>query len=130
MLNLIAACVMMVPPPSGTDVDGILRAISKVESNHKDSAIGDNGKAIGRYQIHKVYWQDAVQYDRTIGGKYEDCKDPVYARKIVIAYLSRYAPNWNINTVAGIHNGGPKGYLSNSTSNYRRKVNKEYVNAD
>lgn len=126
MLGMIAACVMMVPPPAGTDVDGILRAIAKVESNHKDSAVGDNGKAIGRYQIHKVYWQDAVEYDPSIGGSYKDCTDPVYARKIVIAYLSRYAPNWNIETVAGIHNGGPKGYLRTATKNYRRKVMKEY----
>ena len=123
MINLcIAACVMCVPPSTSTDVDGILRAIAQVESNHNDDAIGDGGKAIGRYQIHKVYWMDAVQYDPSIGGKYEDCKDPVYARKIVVAYLSRYAPNWNIDTVAGIHNGGPKGHLKNATKVYRRKV--------
>lgn len=123
MINLcIAACVMCVPPSSSTDVGGILRAIAQVESNHNDNAIGDGGKAIGRYQIHKAYWQDAVQFDPSIGGKYEDCKDPVYARKIVVAYLSRYAPNWNIDTVAGIHNGGPKGHLKNATKVYRRKV--------
>lgn len=123
MFNLcIAACVALVPPPASTDVDGILRAIAQVESNHNDNAIGDGGKAIGRYQIHKVYWVDAVEYDPSIGGKYEDCKDPVYARKIVVAYLSRYAPNWNIDTVAGIHNGGPKGHLKNATKVYRRKV--------
>lgn len=123
MINLcIAACVMCVPPSSSTDVDGILRAIAQVESNHNDNAIGDGGKAIGRYQIHRVYWIDAVEYDPSIGGKYEDCKDPVYARKIVVAYLSRYAPNWNIDTVAGIHNGGPKGHLKNATKVYRRKV--------
>jgi hypothetical protein len=127
MINLcIAACVMCVPPSASTDVDGILRAIAQVESNHDDSAIGDGGKAIGRYQIHKVYWIDAVQYDPSIGGKYEDCKDPVYARKIAVAYLSRYAPNWNVDTVAGIHNGGPKGHLKNATKVYRRKVKEAY----
>jgi len=32
----------------------------KVESGGKSNAIGDNGKAIGPAQIHKVYWQDAT----------------------------------------------------------------------
>lgn len=128
MFTAIMSVCLCVPPSSSTDVDGILRAISKVESNHKDGAIGDNGKAIGRYQIHKVYWQDAVQYDPSIGGKYEDCRDPVYARKIVVAYLSKYAPNWNINTIAGIHNGGPVGYKRKATEVYRAKVQKEYDN--
>jgi hypothetical protein len=127
MIGAIILCgAMCVPPPSGTDVDGIMRAIAKVESNHKDSAIGDGGKAIGRYQIHKVYWQDAVQYDPSIGGKYEDCTDPVYARKVVVAYLSRYAPNWNLDTVSGIHNGGPKGHTRSATEGYRNKVRKAY----
>lgn len=127
MISALLLCgAMCVPPSASTDVDGILRAISKVESNHNDNAIGDGGKAIGRYQIHKIYWQDAVQYDPSIGGKYEDCKDPVYAQKVVIAYLSRYAPNWNIDTVSGIHNGGPKGHLKNATKNYRRKVKETY----
>ena len=127
MINLcIAACVMCVPPSPSTDVDGILRAIAQVESNHKDSAIGDGGKAIGRYQIHKVYWIDAIEYDPSIGGKYEDCKDPTYAGKIVVIYMSRYAPNWNIDTVAGIHNAGPKGHIKKVTKVYRRKVKEAY----
>lgn len=129
MISALLLCgAMCVPPPPGTDVDGILRAISYVESKHKDSAIGDDGKAIGRYQIHESFWKDAVKYDPSIGGKYEDCKDPVYARKVVIAYHSRYAPNWNLATVAGIHNGGPKAYTYASTESYRNKVRKAYEN--
>jgi hypothetical protein len=128
---MITTCIismaLCVPPPKGTDVDGILRAIATVESHGNDKAVGDGGAAIGRYQIHKTYWMDAVQYDPSIGGKYEDCKDPVYARKIVVAYISRYAPNWKLDTVSGIHNGGPKGYASDATIGYRRKVSKAYV---
>lgn len=127
MISALLVCgVMCVPPSDSTDVDGILRAISKVESNHKDDAIGDGGKAIGRYQIHKAYWQDAVQFDPSIGGKYEDCKDPEYARKIVVAYFSRYAPDWDIDTVSGIHNAGPKGHKKSATKVYRRKVKQAF----
>lgn len=120
----VALCV---PPPASADVDGILWAIAKVESNHKDSAVGDNGAAIGRYQIHRAYWQDAVQYDPSIGGKYEDCTNPAYARRVVIAYMSRYAKNWDVSTVAGIHNGGRLGYKSTATAKYRQKVERAYA---
>lgn len=130
MISAIILCgAMCVPPSSSVDVPRILKAIQKVETGgckNPSAAIGDNGKAIGPFQIHKVYWQDAVQYDPSIGGKYEDCKDVVYARKIVVAYLSRYAPNWNVDTVSGIHNGGPKGSTSSSTKEYRRKVKEAY----
>jgi len=128
MLNALVACVMMVPPPAGTDVDGILRAIAEVESNHNDNAVGDGGDSIGRYQIKEVYWKDAIAYKPSIGGQYEDCRDPVYAREVVIAYMCRYAPNWKIETIGGIHNGGPRGYLRAITKDYRRKVKKAYGN--
>lgn len=127
MIALLLSCAMCVPPT--TNVDSILDAIQKVETGgvrDPSNAVGDNGKAIGPYQIHLVYWKDAVQYDPSIGGTYTDCKDPEYARQIVIAYLSRYAPNWECETVARIHNGGPKGYLRRSTLAYWKKVKKVY----
>jgi hypothetical protein len=127
MIALLLSCAMCVPPT--TNVDGILDAIQKVETGGcKDpcNAVGDQGKAIGPYQIHLVYWKDAVQYDPSIGGTYADCKDLKYARQIVIAYLSRYAPNWECETVARIHNGGPKGYLRSSTLSYWKKIKKVY----
>lgn len=126
MNNLMFVWLMIVPPPAGTDVNGYLSAIRHVESSGNDNAVGDNGKAIGPYQIHRSYWQDAIQYDPSIGGVYTDCFNEAYARKIVIAYMSRYAPNWDLATVAGIHNGGPKGHLRKSTKEYRRKVSNAY----
>ena len=93
-----------------------------------NNAVGDNGKAIGAYQIHYAYWKDAVDYDPSIGGKYSDCKDPKYARRIVRSYLSRYVPKggWNIDTVSRIHNGGPKGHTKSATRKYAEKVKKNY----
>jgi len=122
----VTLLLCLVPPPSGTDVNGYLSAIRQVESSGNDNAVGDKGKAIGPYQIHHDYWKDALEYDPSIGGKYTDCFNEAYARKVVIAYMSRYAPNWNLSTIAGIHNGGPKGHLRNSTKEYREKVRKEY----
>ena len=122
---------MCVPPPAGTNVDGMLDAIRIVETGglrDPNNAVGDNGRAIGAYQIHYAYWKDAVDYDPSIGGKYSDCKDPKYARRIVRSYLSRYVPKggWNIDTVSRIHNGGPKGHNKSATRKYAEKVKNNY----
>lgn len=90
-----------------SNVDLILPALAKVESSNNPNAVGDGGKAIGIYQIHWAYWKDATDHDKSIGGSYRDCFDPVYAEKIVRAYLARYAPkNATLEQLARIHNGG------------------------
>ena len=105
-----------------------LDAIAKVESNHDDSAIGDAGKAIGRYQIWEAYWSDALVKAPSIGGEYEDCKGKVYAERVLVAYMLRYAAqavkDKNYETLARIHNGGPKGATKRATLKYWEKVEK------
>ena len=57
----------------------LFEAILKQESGGDLEAVGDGGKAIGPFQIHRVYWEDAVKQDPTLkdGGKtYENCKGP------------------------------------------------------
>lgn len=126
LLSVVAsfalACAVLAAPPS----DRLLDAIATVESDNNPEAVGDGGKAIGVFQIHRVYWQDAVQHDPSIGGQYEDCRDPAYARRIVIAYMDRYAPaNASDETLARIHNGGPRGHKKAATNKYWNKVKKE-----
>ena len=122
----LALSEQTLPPDDG--MDDFLQAIGQVESNNKDDAVGDNGNAIGRYQIWKIYWQDAVDFDPSIGGKYEDVTDPVYAEKIVRAYLRRYATKRRLGheptfeDMARIHNGGPNGYKKDATIKYWNKV--------
>lgn len=94
-----------------------------MESGGDPRAVGDGGRAIGMYQIHRAYWQDAVDHDPSIGGTYRDCYDPAYAERIVRAYLSRYAPRGaTLEQLARIHNGGPKGHLKKATLGYWTKV--------
>jgi hypothetical protein len=107
-------CIFENPPSANkvsarinSNVDLILPALAKVESSNNPKAVGDGGKAIGIYQIHWAYWKDATDHDKSIGGSYRDCFDPVYAEKIVRAYLARYAPkNATLEQLARIHNGG------------------------
>lgn len=47
--------------------DKFLDAVAMVESSGKTNAIGDNGKALGMFQLHRAAWEDALQIDRTLG---------------------------------------------------------------
>lgn len=106
---LLSANLLAQNPPA--DPAPWLTAVATVESNNDPNAVGDDGKAIGLYQIHESYWKDAVDHDPTIGGKYNDCYDPEYAKRIVLAYMDRYARealrdgDWE--KCSRIHNGGP-----------------------
>jgi hypothetical protein len=94
--------------------DDCLHAIHLVESGGKTSGVkpGDSSLAIGPFQIHKEYWKDALEYDRSIGGKYSDCNNYEYSLKVVKAYMNRYASKYikekNWEAVSRIHNAGPK----------------------
>ena len=124
VVSLTAATSAFAQVPE-SDMVRLLAAIKQVESGGNPNAIGDQGKALGVFQIWKSYWQDGVAYVPSIGGCYQDCKDPKYAEFVVRAYLARYAPKRRTVTLemlARIHNGGPRGYLKPATLKYWHKV--------
>jgi hypothetical protein len=126
VLSLTAATSAFAQVPE-SDMVRLLAAIKQVESGGDANAIGDQGKALGAYQIWESYWRDAVVYVPSIGGCYQDCKDPKYAEFVVRAYLARYAPKRGTVTLemlARIHNGGPRGYLKPATLKYWVKIQK------
>lgn len=103
-----------------------LAAISKIESNNNDWAVGDNGKSISRYQIQYNCYLDAKNYDKTITFSYESLTNKANARKILIAYLSRYCKkNDSFEVMARTWNGGPNGKNKTATINYWNKIRKE-----
>lgn len=112
------------PPPA--DPTAWLHATATVESNGDPAAIGDDGKALGLYQIHESYWKDAVGHDPTIGGSYRDCLDAKYAEKIVRAYMDRYCRDafrdgdWE--KCSRIHNGGPRIYSKRNSRNKKERA--------
>jgi hypothetical protein len=68
----------------------MLEAIAAVESGNSRHAIGDGGKAIGRFQMHPAAWQDAN--DRLAAEGYKTYprsrwRDPVAQDMIAHAYL-------------------------------------------
>jgi hypothetical protein len=88
---VLGSFIIIVLTQGAVAQDRFLRALAIGESNCNDSAVGDHGLARGRYQIHRVYWQDGT----TKGGVHWDydrwVNDPVRSAQVVRWYLSRYA---------------------------------------
>ena len=109
--------------------------IAIVESNNNPTKVGDNGLAIGIYQIHQICFKDAQRFNTNLlSYKYTYCFDPVRADDVFLAYIGHYcAPQVNrINNgkgtwkdyeiIARIWNGGPLGLHKNATIKYWNRV--------
>jgi hypothetical protein len=119
-----------------SDFEKLLDAICIVESNGKADAVGDNGKAVGAYQLHKIYVDDVNSFPEVKkAGKhytYEDRLDPEKSREITRWYLIHYGRVYQnsgktltLEVFARIHNGGPNGYKKKATEAYWVKVKAE-----
>lgn len=102
-------------------MDRLLDAIARVESRSDANAVGDHGRALGVYQIHRRYWQDGTRI-LGVDWTYRDACDPAKARRVVRAYLSHYGRGRSLLDMARIHNGGPQGYRLKATQEYARKI--------
>lgn len=106
------------------------KALHQVESSGRTGKIvGDHGKALGPLQIHREYFNDAAEYDKSLGNNYNRVTDLEFSKKVVTAYLKRYAPKAvdtnDYKTLAMTHNAGPKGYKNKNAITYWEKVQKQ-----
>lgn len=107
----------------------LLDAIEWVESKGDSQAIGDNGRAVGAYQIHPCYVED-VGWGYNGGEDFDedDRLNRDKSRTMVKRYMSMYATYRRLERqptfedYARIHNGGPDGYKKESTKPYWEKV--------
>lgn len=104
-------------------LDRLLDAIAQVETGNDRRAVGDGGRAIGAYQIHRAYWEDGTRF-LGVDWDYEQAFDPKKSRKVVRAYLLYYGKSRSLLQLARIHNGGPKGHEKQATLPYARKIQK------
>lgn len=122
----LLSMLLLAPPPAGWDARPTLDAIRTVETGgHRDpaNAVGDGGRALGPYQIHLSYWLDATERRpdlRALG--YQSVRNQATAEAVVLAYWNRYAPRYDLDTLARIHNGGPRGHKKTATVDYAAKV--------
>lgn len=111
---------------SAVDLQQVFQIIRTVETgSHPDpySAVGDNGRSIGPYQISRAYHKDAIDHDESLYGiDYEGMRDEHMAEVIMIAYFERWVPTpWTFESLCRTHNGGPQGRFRDSTLPYWKK---------
>ena len=108
-------------------LDAILEAIREVETGGEKHggrrATGDRGRSIGPYQVQRRHWIDS-----RLPGRFEDCRDPDYGRRELIAYWQRWCPaaleQCDAEVLARVHNGGPDGAREPCTLAFWSKVRK------
>ena len=118
LILLLALCATCHAAPP----DSFWRALHLVETSGRTGPIlGDGGAALGPLQIHKSYHKDS-----RVAGDYSRVSDLNYSVRVATAYLKRYAPEaWaagDVETLARVHNGGPRGHLKTATKSYGARV--------
>ena len=119
-------------------LDDLLDAIEWVESKGEANAVGDNGEAVGVYQIHKIYVDDLNRFSDWFAYRakynYDDRWNRHKSRQMVSRYVWYYTTKImpeltlsdcgmrELEAMARIHNGGPDGYKSPATKKYWLKV--------
>ena len=90
-------------------------------SHCNPNVVGDGGRALGAYQIHRVYWEDGTKL-LGVDWPHRDATDLKKARRVVKTYLLHYGEGKSLIEMARIHNGGPHGYKKKTTLPYARKI--------
>ena len=115
----------------------LLDAIRQVESRGNSCAIGDGGRSYGAYQIMEPYYSDALQFNPSLadnGRMFSDVwgmGSEAYSEQVIMSYMGRYATPARLGRqptnedIARIHNGGPNGYMRDSTLPYWERVMEE-----
>jgi hypothetical protein len=127
LLALLWATHRPEPPAPAWQRADILAAIRLVESGGRDDVPdGDSGLAIGPFQIHEIYWRDAVASDPSLGGSYQDCRRRAYAERVLASYMAKWCKDaWDTGdaeVIARVHNGGPGGADNPATLAYWERV--------
>ena len=109
----------------------LIPILMTVESSNNPKAIGDNGKAVGILQIHKIYVRDV---NRIIGRpdhyKAKDRLNKAKSIEMTKIYLKHYCKDKikGLSTVDAlvlmgrVHNAGPRGYKKKCSLKYGAKV--------
>lgn len=89
LLILLSGCT---PALAGLS---LLDAIAQVESSGNAKAIGDGGKAVGMFQLHRAAWEDARRQCPRIGEHQLGALDPVRSRLAAESYLTILAARFH-----------------------------------
>jgi hypothetical protein len=118
LILLLALCATAHADPG----PGFWRALHIVETSGRTGPIvGDQGRALGPLQIHRGFHQDS-----RVAGEYSRCAELEYSKRVATAYLQRWAPEafakGDVEVLARVFNGGPRGHLKTATKSYGARV--------
>ena len=110
-------------------IDKLIAVLMMIESGGNPNEIGDNGKAVGILQIHKIVIDDVNRIYGT-DYRYDDRTDVKHSDSICRLYLAYWGDKYeqemdmkpSLETYARIWNGGPRGWNKKSTIKYWNKV--------
>lgn len=93
--------------PRNRAVEPLVDALGMAESNGDDKAVGDGGRARGRFQMHPEAMID-------VGFKPEDRDDPVKSRQAAVAYFGKQleAHGGDVFKAIAAWNMGPTGFAN------------------
>ena len=116
LLLALCATAQAAPP------DSFWRALHVVETSGRTGPIvGDGGAALGPLQIHRGFHADS-----RVAGDYSRVAELDYSKRVATAYFKRWAPTaWaagDVETLARVFNGGPRGHLKPATKGYGVRV--------
>ena len=90
--HLIAVLAALAAVSFADVSEGVLNAISKVESNHNDAAVNVREDAVGRYQIQQSYFYEAKRIAEVTGKPFpytlSDRSNASKSKEIVRIYLN------------------------------------------
>ena len=107
-------------------MEDLLDAIEQVESGGNANAIGDNGNAVGSFQIHPIYVEDVNRILKHRRYNRNDRYNQTKSREMVTVYLRHYGGT--MEEMARKNNGGPQGHKKEATKAYWLKVKAEMEN--
>ena len=118
LILLLAICATCHAAPP----DSFWRALHIVETSGRTGPIvGDQGRALGPLQIHRGFHADS-----RVAGSYERVADLEYSKRVATAYFKRWAPEafakGDVEVLARVFNGGPRGHLKPATKGYGARV--------
>jgi len=110
----------------------LIPLLIQVESGGNNSAIGDNGNAVGCLQIWKIVVDDCNRIQKQEVFEYKDRLSRPRSIRMAQIYLDHYGRAYERKTghtatlevLARCWNGGPTGYKKASTLKYWHKVEK------
>ena len=126
-MSSITAFLIVCQVATATGNDALLRtakAVMQVESGGDPLVVGDGGRAVGAFQIHKIMVAECNRIVVRQKWTMEDRIDPVKSLEMFKTYCLHYWPKGGPEQWARGWNGGPNGPKRASTLDYWRKVNR------